>query len=180
MVHRPIWHRVGWQQHEQTPKKRNYRRVCLILIEPDGSRKSTRTTSSRGDDLGVGPIGTGPIGAYRTLVGALGAADGAAQAFVAGLSAPITPHYGVLTPTRHAYLSLLDAWDDVRGCRVLDVGCGTGVLSFLLLSRGAASAVATDLDPRSVVCANEKCGITRVFQAIYSNRDRFISGQRNV
>ena len=143
----------------------------LILIEPDGSVVNRRAPPlQEAMTWAWGPSEQARLVPYRTLVGALGAAGWRRAGIpVAGLSAPITPHYGVFTPTRHAYLSLLDAWDDVRGCRVLDVGCGTGVLSFLLLSRGAASAVATDLDPRSVVCANENAvslGFSKQFTAI--------------
>jgi methylase of polypeptide subunit release factors len=43
----------------------------------------------------------------------------------------------------------------VRGKTVFDIGTGTGVLSFLLLQRGAASATGTDRDSRAVACARE-------------------------
>jgi methylase of polypeptide subunit release factors len=48
------------------------------------------------------------------------------------------------------------------------VGTGTGVLSFVLLQRGAASVVATDCDPRAVACAREnaeRLGLARRFEA---------------
>jgi ribosomal protein L11 methyltransferase len=44
---------------------------------------------------------------------------------------------------------------DVRGARVLDVGCGSGILSLLALLLGAESARAVDLDADSVDVTRE-------------------------
>jgi methylase of polypeptide subunit release factors len=58
---------------------------------------------------------------------------------------------------------------DVAGKRVFDVGTGTGVLSFLLLQRGARSAVGSDIEPRAVACASEnaeRLGLAARFEAI--------------
>lgn len=44
---------------------------------------------------------------------------------------------------------------DVRGRRVLDVGTGTGILAFAALARGAAEAVAFDVDPVAPVHARD-------------------------
>ena len=43
----------------------------------------------------------------------------------------------------------------VHGARVLDVGCGTGVLALSALALGAASAVAHDLDPLATRATQE-------------------------
>ena len=41
------------------------------------------------------------------------------------------------------------------GCRVLDLGCGSGILSIAALRLGAAEAVAVDIDPKAVGVAYE-------------------------
>jgi methylase of polypeptide subunit release factors len=66
----------------------------------------------------------------------------------------LKPRFGVFSPTRRAYVDLLSHLD-VQGKAVLDVGCGTGVLGFVLLQRGALSALGTDLDERSADCATD-------------------------
>jgi predicted RNA methylase len=92
----------------------------------------------------------------RELQGVLGAYEWYRKGLeVAGLPGRLHPHYGVFTPTRGAYPELLRAVPDPTGKLVFDVGTGTGVLAFLLLARGAARAVATDVDPAAVASARE-------------------------
>jgi len=45
---------------------------------------------------------------------------------------------------------------DVKGKTILDVGCGTGIVSFLLLSRGASKVVCVDISQYMLNCAKEK------------------------
>jgi len=51
--------------------------------------------------------------------------------------------------------ALLTHLDDVRGARVLDVGCGSGILSLLALSLGASHARGVDIDPDAVEVTRE-------------------------
>ena len=97
----------------------------------------------------------------KTLLGMLGASEWRRKGLsVPGLQGKLHPHYGVYLPTRTDYVELLLAVPvkELKGKRVFDVGTGTGVLSFLLLQGGAASAVATDTDPRAVACARDNAG----------------------
>jgi ribosomal protein L11 methyltransferase len=52
-------------------------------------------------------------------------------------------------PTTALCLEWLDG-ADLRGKRVIDYGCGSGVLAIAALKLGAASAVATDIDPQAI------------------------------
>lgn len=105
----------------------------------------------------------------KTLVGVLGAAEWYRRGLeVPGLTGRLHPHYGVFSPTRREYVELLSRAPAPEGKRLFDVGTGTGVLSFVLLQRGAASSVATDLDARAVACATEnaqRLGLTPRFEA---------------
>ncbi len=106
----------------------------------------------------------------KSLLGMLGAAEWRRKGLaVPGLEGTLTPHWGVYLPTRADYVELVARVDDVRGRRVFDVGTGTGVLAFLLLQRGAASAVGTDVEPRAVACAREnaeRLGLASRFTAL--------------
>ncbi|MCY1082321.1 class I SAM-dependent methyltransferase [Archangium lansingense] len=106
----------------------------------------------------------------KTLLGMLGAAEWRRKGLdVPGLEGKLHPHYGVYLPTRTDYVELLLSVKDVRGKKVFDVGTGTGVLSFLLLQRGAASVTATDIDSRAVACAREnaeRLGLSKRFEVM--------------
>ncbi|WNG51045.1 class I SAM-dependent methyltransferase [Archangium minus] len=106
----------------------------------------------------------------KTLIGMLGAAEWRRKGLsVPGLEGKIHPHYGVYLPTRTDYVELLLSVTDVKGKKVFDVGTGTGVLSFLLLQRGASSVTATDCDERAVACAREnaeRLGLSKRFEVL--------------
>ncbi len=103
-----------------------------------------------------GPATGSTLVPLKALIGMLGAAEWQRKGLeVKGLKKRLHPHYGVFSPTRSEYLDLVRNAPDVTGKRVFDLGTGTGVLSFLLLEKGAAHATGTDVDPRSVACARE-------------------------
>ena len=153
----------------------------VVTLEPDGALPLRRAPDMR-EAVGWawGPSAARRVVSLRTLIGASGAAGWRrAGVEVQGLKGRLTPHYGVFSPTRQVYVSLLDALGDVSGQTLLDVGCGTGVLSFVLLQRGLARAVGTDIDSRSVACARENAqnlGFADRFQA--KECDLFVPGER--
>jgi len=118
----------------------------------------------------------------KTLWGMIGAAEWYRKGLeVPGLQGRIHPHYGVFVPTRHDYVALLLAAPRPQGKRAFDIGTGTGVLSFLLLQRGASSVLATDIDPRAVACAREnaiRLNLADRFQVI--ERDLFPEGSADL
>lgn len=52
------------------------------------------------------------------------------------------------------------------GMRVADIGCGSGILAIAALRLGAASALATDVDPLAVAAAEENSAANRVADRI--------------
>ena len=58
----------------------------------------------------------------------------------------------------HATTALCLEWldgCDLRGCRVIDYGCGSGILAIAALKLGAASALAFDIDPQALLATRE-------------------------
>lgn len=118
----------------------------------------------------------------KQLLGMLGAAEWRRKGLsVPGLTGLIHPHYGVYLPTRTDYVELLLSLPTLKGPRVFDIGTGTGVLSFILLQRGASSVQATDIDSRAVACAREnaeRLGLRKSFQV--TEGDLFPEGKADL
>ncbi|MGO0604668.1 methyltransferase [Brevibacterium linens] len=90
---------------------------------------------------------------------------------IPALGDSVHPRYGVFSPVRGEYLDLVAQtplpWGRQAGSvspgtdsaqptgTAFDLGTGTGVLAAILLRRGAATVVATDINPRAVACASE-------------------------
>lgn len=118
----------------------------------------------------------------KALLGLLGAEQWRAKGVaVPGLEGRVHPDYGVFLPTRTEYVGLVANAPAPKGKRVFDVGTGTGVLSFLLLQRGAAHAVGTDIDARAVACATanaRRLGLADRFEA--QERSLFPEGRADL
>ena len=116
-----------------------------------------------------GPATQPTVIPLKALIGMLGAAEWARKGLqVPGLPGKLYPRYGVFLPTRSEYVDLVLEAPRPEGKRVFDIGTGTGVLSFLLLSRGATRAIGTDTDPRAVACAldnADRLGLSARFEA---------------
>ena len=69
-----------------------------------------------------------------------------------------TGHHGTTEGCLSAFDALLKAR---RFARVLDVGCGTGVLAIAAARTGSRAAVGTDIDEPSVRIANENAALNR-------------------
>ncbi len=54
------------------------------------------------------------------------------------------------------------------GCAVLDLGCGSGILSIAALALGADSAMAVDIDPKAVDVAYENAALNGIGRDRYS------------
>lgn len=108
-----------------------------------------------------GPARGAFVLSLRELLGLVSAHEwrkkGVALAALGG--ARIHPHYGVYSPVRGEYLDLV-ATVPLPACAVgggvaFDIGTGTGVLAALLVQRGVAKVVATDMSARALACARE-------------------------
>lgn len=128
----------------------------VVLLEPDGQLALRRAPPTAEAVRWAWPDHRGEalLVSLPTLIGALSAAGWTREGLdVHGLQGKLYPRFGVFSPTRQAYLHLLDDLPSPTGKTVLDVGCGTGVLSFVLLQRGASRAHGTDIEPRAVQTA---------------------------
>ncbi|NJM31957.1 MAG: class I SAM-dependent methyltransferase [Limnobacter sp.] len=98
----------------------------------------------------------------RELLGIQGAyewAKNGVEVPALGQKRRIYPAYGVYSPVRSEYLDLLAQAplpalpDSSTGLTAFDIGTGTGVIAALLALRGVQHVVATDTEPRALVCA---------------------------
>lgn len=114
-----------------------------------------------------GPPPPRTVTPLKTLMGMIGAEAWRQKGLrVPGLKGLLTPFFGVYLPTRAEYVELLTRVKGVRDASVIEVGAGTGVLSFVLLQRGAANVRATDVEPRAIACATvnaEQLGLAKRF-----------------
>ncbi len=85
----------------------------------------------------------------------------------------IHPHYGVFSPVRGEYVSLVATAHLPRTGQTpyvaFDVGTGTGVLAAVLARRQVEQVVATDRDSRALACAREnltRLGVERQVQVV--------------
>jgi methylase of polypeptide subunit release factors len=94
----------------------------------------------------------------RDLLGIIGAHEWRKGGIeIPALGGRIHPHYGVFAPVRSEYVGLVAAAPlPAPGLPVaFDIGTGTGVLAAVLARRGVARIVATEQDPRALLCARE-------------------------
>lgn len=55
---------------------------------------------------------------------------------------------------------------DLQGCKVIDMGTGSGILAILCAMRGAETIIAVEIDEAAYVNAIENCGLNNVAQLI--------------
>ncbi len=92
----------------------------------------------------------------REILGLIGAYEWRKKGVeITALKAKIHPYYGVFSPVRGEYLSLVQQAPLPSTELAFDVGTGTGVLSAMLAQRGVKQIVATDQDARALACATE-------------------------
>lgn len=106
---------------------------------------------------GLPPVRAGRFFVYGAHDGGLAPASTVNLRIEAG-AAFGTGHHGTTVGCLQAFDDLLKSR---RFPRVLDVGCGTGVLAIAAARTGSAVAVGTDIDGPSVRIANENAALNR-------------------
>lgn len=105
-----------------------------------------------------GPGQERSVTSLRELLGLIGAHEWRkAGIAIPALDGRIHPHYGVFAPVRSEYVGLVATvpLPASESLLAFDIGTGTGVLAAVLARRGVARIVATEQDPRALVCARE-------------------------
>ena len=97
------------------------------------------------------PAGEAPADAREAPAPTARALDGQFESSFLGARLAVAP--GVFPPgeAEALFLPLLqDHAEMLAGARILDIGAGTGIIGFYALRLGAASVVATDIDPAAI------------------------------
>lgn len=111
-----------------------------------------------------GEVGRPYLASLRELLGIVGAHEWRKKGVIIGgsetpASFRIHPHYGVFAPVRTDYAPLVAQAPLPKSLAAeslaFDIGTGTGVLAVILAKRGIARVVATENNPRAILCAKE-------------------------
>jgi methylase of polypeptide subunit release factors len=134
----------------------------LIALEGDYRIALPRAPDLRQACLEAwGPADGQPsVASLRELLGLVGAHEWRKKGVeIPALGPPpgnrIHPHYGVFSPVRGEYLDLVATAPLPATDLAFDIGTGTGVIAAILARRGVQRVIATDQDPRALVCARE-------------------------
>jgi len=79
--------------------------------------------------------------------------------FVPSLNKKIFPFYGTYFPTRFEHIELFDKWlKSYKESKktAIEIGVGSGILSFLLLKHNFEKVVATDINPNAIISVNQE------------------------
>ncbi|WP_228980380.1 methyltransferase [Paraburkholderia gardini] len=145
--------------HRQTQSQRA-RVLGMVLIPLDGDytiplRRAPEVREACTETYGAA-TGEPSVVSLRELLGLIGAHEWRKKGVeIPVLADRIHPHYGVFSPVRGEYVDLVARTPLPTLEKAFDIGTGTGVLAALLAKRGVKKIVATDQDPRALVCATE-------------------------
>ena len=184
----PITPQQAFHLHRQAQSQRA-RTLSMLLIPLNADRT---IPLRRAPDLrqacleAWGPIEgkTNTVTSLRELLGVVGAHEWhkkgiEVEALGGAPNNRIFPSYGVFSPVRGEYVALVaNAPLPADYSLAFDIGVGSGVLSAMLSRRGVKRIIATDNDPRALVCARdnlERLGALPKVQLVQA--DLFPEGQ---
>jgi methylase of polypeptide subunit release factors len=131
--------------------------MLLLPLEADFSiplRRAPNVKEACAEAYGSGDEPS--VVSLRELLGVIGAHEWRKKGVdIPALGERIHPHYGVFSPVRGEYVQLVAEAPLPTSKLAFDIGTGTGVLAALLAKRGVKHVVATDRDPRALVCARD-------------------------
>ena len=120
-----------------------------------------------------GPGEQASVVSLRELLGLIGAHEWRRRGVpIAALHDRIHPHYGVFSPVRGEYVTLVADAPPPSPELAFDIGTGTGVLAAVLARRGVVRVVATDQDTRALACAREniaRLGLSGQVEVVYAD-----------
>ena len=119
----------------------------------------------------LGPGGEDSVISLRGLLALVSAHEWRKKGIpVPAVEGRIYPHFGVFSPVRGEYVDLVARTPLPAGCDLaFDIGTGSGILAAVLARRGIPRVVATDQDPRALLCATENArnlGLTAAIEVI--------------
>lgn len=135
--------------------------TLLVPLEADYTiplRRAPNTRQACAEAYGSGEEPS--VVSLQSLLGVIGAHEWRTKGIdIPAVGGRIHPHYGVFAPIRREYVDLVSTVPPPAVCFptsvAFDIGTGTGVLAAVLARRGISRVIATDQDPRAVVCARE-------------------------
>jgi len=159
----------------------------LIELQPDYSIALRRSPGVQtACEQAWGPAdGQHRVVSLRGLQGVIGSFEwrkNGVEIPALGENLRIHPHYGVFSPVRGEYVELVAKAPVPKALKThsvaFDIGVGTGVLSAVLIRRGAAQVIATDMSERALACAKDnlqRLGLQNQIQLLQT--DLFPPGQ---
>jgi methylase of polypeptide subunit release factors len=131
--------------------------MLLVTLESDYRVPLPRAPDVRQACIeAYGPAEQASVLSLRELLGLIGAHEWRKKGVpIPALNDRIHPHYGVFSPVRGEYVTLVAEAPLPSLELAFDIGSGTGVLAAVLAHRGVARVIATDQDPRALACSRE-------------------------
>jgi methylase of polypeptide subunit release factors len=165
----------AFRLHRQRQARRA-RVLGMLLVTLDGDYRMSLEHAPNVQQACVEAYGPGEqafVVSLRELLGLIGAHEWRKKGVpIPALRNRIHPHYGVFSPVRGEYVTLVAEAPLQPLDLAFDIGTGTGVLAAVLARRGVARVIATDQDARALVCARENIatlGMSGQVEIIYAD-----------
>ena len=156
---------------EQRQYRKEYRKLSnLVLVEIVDHQISLKKSPSFGWFEKLYPETKDFLLPYPQVQGL----NSAWQWYKNGISIPVLrnrvhPYYGTYFPTRFEHLTLFDNWlQRYKGSKksAIDVGIGSGILSFQMMKHGFQKVFGTDSNPNAIIGLTEFMGDTKLSRKI--------------
>ncbi len=156
---------------EQREYRSQYRKLSnLVLIEIEHNKLTLKKSPSIGWLQKLYPETDSFLLTFPSVQGL----NSSWQWYQKGISVPVLrnrvhPYYGIYFPTRFDHLILFDNWlKRYEGSKksAMDIGCGSGVLSFQMVRHGFQKVFGTDTNPNAIIGLKEFMSDTKLSRKI--------------